>query len=465
MIYLAVYATYVLLMVNSFYRFSRVNIRAINFVDGLLFSQAYYLLVPMGLILWDEKLKAPEMMSVGYYPFENIYTTYTIFLGCFLIQIFHLVWPILFPARRPPRARADYRLDLACMFGILIFLEIYTVYASGRLSGGHWQEALSEALQTSSTLILLSNFLNAYRALIFGLIFFVYLRGGVQRKTALALGVAVGAIDVLLTLNRISVAYFYILILMLYWDRVRYVLLATLVAIPIIAPLSSAWTFVRAQALYDGYSVAGFSKAFDDAIFQQSGASKEPIALAANSIFETTNIQVLHNIVERFPSEYPLFYGWTYFLRPVVIFIPSTIWPGKPSTFGVFVGESLEKFPGLALNSTFIGEPYGNFYLLWPLAFMLMLFCLSSLFRWLSNFAPYAGPMAFFSGFALGRFEITYATVCVLAIFVFIMLMTGARVLRPKRALNRVSMRQPRKASQEGLVRAHRYPAAPPSSS
>lgn len=418
-----IYTVYASLAMLAFRRLSKLNVSSLNFSDGILVSAVFYLVVPLGMILWEGQFKSSSLHISGYYPFEDVYTTYNIFLGIVIVLLFHFLTRRE-EVKNEERGRVfskRYKIELCIFLSMLLILEIYTVYASGRLAGGHWQGALKEAYRGSASLIVLSNFLNAFRAMVFGLIFFVWRRRGVSTYLAIFLGAAVVVVDLVLTLNRITIAYFYIFFLLINSRNAKYLIPATILIIPAVAPLSSAWTMIRSLAIYDGYSIAGFSRAIDDAFFAQHGIVETSVALSTSSIFESSNIQVLHNVIERFPDEYDLFYGWTYFLRPLVIFIPSTIWPDKPQTFGVFLGGNFEYIEGLALNSTFIGEPYGNFYYFWPLAYIIMMSLYFYIFKEIQKRAPYVGSMAFFCGFALGRFEITFASICVLSLIAFIL--------------------------------------------
>jgi len=152
-----------------------------------------------------------------------------------------------------------------------------------------------------------------------------------------------------------------------------------------------------------------------------TGGAGGTIAANSSGVFETGNIQVFNYLVNNIPHQEEILWGWTFFLRPLAVFIPSTLWNGKPRTFGSIIGPHIQNYE-VTLNSTMLGEVYGNFYTLWPVALFVMLSIALWCFKSLENKAPYIGHMAFFIAFALGRFEINLFIISIVAILMHLQL-------------------------------------------
>lgn len=320
---------------------------------------------------------------------------------------------------------------------------IYSFVSSGKLDGGHWQGNLETSLQSNMVLIIIGNFANVYRGAIFGILYNAFGRGLVTRRTVVLVGLLVVVFDVVTTFNRITAAYYAIMLVLLYRRHLPLMLLAAIPLLPVVGYFSIVWSALRGLALVDGYSLTGFLNAMT-AVNTAIGSGQIEIGRSTNGIFDSENIIVFDWLVDNTGGRFPQLYGYTFFLRPLTVLIPSTFWPEKPGVFGVMVGSNLQGISGLALNSTLFGEAFGNFSYAWPLPLFGMLLQLNVLYAAFARRFPFANGAGFFVGFALWRFDMAFGFISLVGLVAFVIVLTmvdivldsraaGARGLAPRR--------------------------------
>lgn len=273
---------------------------------------------------------------------------------------------------------------------------IYSFISSGKLDGGHWQGNLETSLQSNVLLIIIGNFANVYRGAIFGILYNAFGRGLVSRRMVVLVGLMVVVFDVFITFNRITAAYYAIMLVLLYRRYLPLMLLAAIPLLPIVGYFSIVWSALRGLALVDGYSLSGFVNAMS-AVNTAIGSGQMEIGRSTNGIFDSENIIVLDWLVQNTGGRFPQLNGYTFLLRPLTVLIPSTLWPDKPGVFGLIVGSNLQGVPGLALNSTLFGEAVGNFSYAWPLPLLAMLLLLNGLYGAFASRFPFANGAGFSS--------------------------------------------------------------------
>ncbi|MDE1159031.1 MAG: hypothetical protein PW791_12335 [Neorhizobium sp.] len=307
-----------------------------------------------------------------------------------------------------------------CLFvAAYMVCNIYSFISSGKLDGGHWQGNLETSLQSNVLLIVIGNFANVYRGAVFGILYNAFGRGLVSRGTVVLVGLFVVVFDVVTTFNRITAAYYAIVLILLYRRHFPVMLVAAIPLLPVVGYLSIVWSALRGLALVDGYSLTGFVNAMA-AVNTAVGSGQIEIGRSTNGIFDSENIIVFDWLVKNTGDSFPLLYGYTFLLRPLTVLIPSTIWPDKPGVFGIMVGSNLQGIPGLALNSTLFGEAFGNFSYAWPLALFGMLALLNSLYGAFARRFPFAHGAGFFVGFALWRFDMAFAFISLIGLAAFV---------------------------------------------
>lgn len=399
-----------------------------TFADGVLVGAAYYLAVPLLFVFWEAQIIEENLLAPAYYPFENLRTTGALFLGWLTIIVAHIFFSGDKVTRRlsaanvtfDMRAPRIYNIGALRTFRIVLILylsfQIYTFFAAGlSQSDSHWQESLAAAFETSTAYILVKNFVNAYRTMIFGLILVLVETRRLSLAAGIILAVFVCVVDVATSFNRIVILYLLVTCLVLARRFLVINLFVVLVCLPTVAWVSNAWTLFRGLALRDGFTTESFARAFEDTM-RLGNFSARSFVQSINGIFESSNLVVFNFIVESRGAEVPVFWGYTFLLRPFTTFIPSTIWENKPRVFGTYLGEIINGIPGLALNSTIFGEVYTNFPVVWPIALLAAIGLFSKLYEIADRYVPGASAMAFFVGIALWRFDMNFASVGLYAI-------------------------------------------------
>jgi hypothetical protein len=473
-----------------------LDLRELRFADGIFIGLLFFILIPLLIAFVDGEIVSIDMRAGPFRPLLDAETSLQVCIGCATVIAFHWItrrsgWfagsPLVRASRssrpsalvseregrpadiedagdahgharaaerqrpsfgrhgsalRPRRRPRRWSERASQLYGsarvILLFVaaymvcNIYSFISSGKLDGGHWQGNLETSLQSNVLLIIIGNFANVYRGAIFGILYNAFGRGLVTRQTVVLVGLFVVVFDVVTTFNRITAAYYAIVLILLYRRHFVLMLVAGIPLLPVVGYFSIVWSALRGLALVDGYSLAGFASAMS-AVNMAVASGQIEIGRSTNGIFDSENIIVFDWLVKNTGGSFPLLYGYTFLLRPLTVLIPSTIWPDKPGVFGIMVGSSLQGIPGLALNSTLFGEAFGNFSYAWPLALLGMLLLLNMLYGAFARRFPFAHGAGFFVGFALWRFDMAFAFISLIGLAAFVAVLTAVDVLMESR--------------------------------
>jgi hypothetical protein len=419
---------------------------SLKFEDGFLIGTIYFAAIPLFLTILSGTIQFSDMHLAPFTPLANLTTTLNLQLGWAIalgLQVYRRAsssagaWGVIASERRNPALLIDTPLFIA----VLIIMSAFTFIVSGRASGGHWQASLGASMQDSTSLIIASNFANAFRAMFFGLLVWLVENRQLKTRNALAFGAIIVLADILITFNRITAAYFAIAALIMLRRHFLWCVLAILPALPSIIFVSHLWTTVRGLALTNGYSLAGFRLALKLALADplSTGGPSQTLAESSNSLFETSNLQVFHYLVSSSSERFPLLWGWTLLLRPIAVFIPSTFWPGKPPAFGALVGAHVTGL-NVALNSTPFGEAWGNFGQGWPIIFIPLIVVYGFLFSAIGRLRPYFNFMSFFAAIAVCRFDLNFLSICAVGLLTFhVLLLVIRRLMRTPKSQTSLS--------------------------
>lgn len=391
-----------------------------TFMDGLLIGQLYYLITPMFFILLAGKVSPQFILADYYLPYEHIQTTVTIIVSMYYFPVIHWFFQ---STSKNQLAKLDGRVrSILILHTILILYVISTVSVfviSGLNEGGHWFANTHEALTGSGYVLAFKHVSNFSRFAVFGLLIYFFYAGSLNRRTALILGVALVLMDFFMTFNRITAVYFFIMCLFLF-ARSKAAIAVMLFSLIFLVPVfSNLWPMFRSFALAEGYNITSMAKAADLAIEYASRSDVEFVDFI-NGAFESINIPVLNHVV-RNADAYTGATDGAIYTRQLTIFLPRIVWPDKPEIFGNLLGVSINKDDtGLALNSTLLGEPFGNFGHLWPILTLPLFAFFNFVFQIITRFRPEFGGIAFFSAVAIWRFDFTIATIS--AIFSVVLL-------------------------------------------
>jgi hypothetical protein len=407
-----------------------------EFIDGILIGQFYFITIPMIFILIAGSTSMSEIAAT-YRPFEDVGTTTVIIGGMYLLAVLRFIIPrYQAPIINKKRIdRTDPRI-LPAMLLIFLATTLVTFQAMGLSQGGHWQENLATAFENNPLLVVVKYAANWARNGIFGLLLYAVVSGRMRRNKAIIIGLVVSLCDLFLTFNRITAVFLLISALLMYRTRPYVMLSMAASALLLLSTVSVFWPMFRGIATQKGYTIEAMIEAAHTSADRTAGA--DSLDKSLNGVFESSNIVVLDWVVKHTGTIYLPTLNGTMFVRAATPFIPSSIWPNRPRNFGLIVGSSMGGIEGLALNSTLYGESYANFGLLWPVGLSVFLIAIHFLFRAIGRNSSAVGFIGAFAAIAIWRFDAAFIGV---AVILTLALTLGLRVMHTKgrrqsRALN-----------------------------
>ncbi len=409
---------------------SRISFFQIRFEDGILIGLLFFIIAPVTLALFTGEI--PTSMNTGPLKIrEEPFTAIQICIGCFLVVFFHAFCRNYLSGQDTiPTYSQEKASTIYWMLVLYALLTVFMFFKTGKAAGGHWHQNSRDALNNSFSVILLGNFVNVYRAAIFGVLYNFANREVLTFKRTVLLSISISTFDLILTFNRIAVVYLIIMLFLMYRKYIIVLILFFAGSFSTIAYLSTAWTAMRGIALTNGFSLGGIINAFHTV---NAAIKNDEIQIISQTgmVFESANIIVFDWIVKNAGTyKLPLDWGETFIVRPLTVFFPSFLWSGKPASFGLSLGSEIQNVKGLVLNSTLFGEAYGNFGFLWPIPLLIALILLAAIFKHLGQHWSAANGMAFFIAFALWRFDISFGVVSLVAIISAMVIIRNASKLR-----------------------------------
>lgn len=402
-------------------KMTQVNQMGISF--GALVGLVFFLAIPLFFILLEGELSDPNILLTAYLPFENLATTFNIFIGWLVVLIASFrerMCMVAFNKNKQSNDFVDSKKLLFFIVTVYFVITIVSAVKTGAFSGGvHWHDT---SRNDSSFYIIFKNFSNCYRVVFFGLVLFLSSTQKITRITALKVTILFTVFDVLLSFNRITMLYFILFFLLSNRRYALGIVASIIIIIPPVIYVSSVWTWFRGMASMSGIGLSSYIKAWQDAVSLHESAG-DSFVIKMNSIFESSNILVFHGLVERVGESIPIFYGTTYLIRPLTTFIPSTIWEDKPRVFGTYLGVYINNYEGLALNSTLFGEAYANFLYFWPVVLLITLLFLSKIYVAASKYVSSINLMSVFIGVSIWRFDMNFTVACIYSL-IFIIFLT-----------------------------------------
>lgn len=285
---------------------------------------------------------------------------------------------------------------------------------SGKLSGNHWADHADSGFVGSIVgLIFIS-----LRAYIYALAILVF---PISRNRTFLLLAIFTIFDVVLTGNRISVLYFIFAITMSRAFRIYAIALVGVLMAPLAYFLAVLYPVFRGVVWSQFGGFSGFGKAFWHA--WNNAASEALDWTKIYRLFESYNVVVFQYIFETFGKRHEFLNGETVILKPMVFFVPRQIWPEKPISLNVQVGQGIFGIEGLSLNTLLLGEFFANFG--WYAPFVILIL-ISIVTIWLQGFRIFSDVRFHSAAFILAvsswRHEFNYFVYgfCTLALIIFL---------------------------------------------
>lgn len=380
---------------------ARLELSRLDFLDGILIGQAYYVIVPLFVFLCEGETQVPDLFIV-YRPFIDLATTGMLIAGMFVFPALRIAFARVHPYSPD---RSDPR-----MVGAVVLLFVATGLISfmltGLTQGGHWQENVDGAFANPAFLPI-KYAANVARNAVFAVLLYRVTIGAMTSRAALLAGLFLALLDLFTTFNRITAVYLLIMAMLLLKRRPLRMVLAGLGSLFTLSAFSTVWPAFRGLATAQGYSLASFAQAWSMASRAQENAPGS-VDASLNGVFESSNIVVLNWIVQNYGALERPFLSFAMFARPVTLLLPGAVWPGRPQNFGLALGEGIAHIPSLALNSTLYGESYANFGWFWPLGLCAFVLLWHGVYRLIAPNSRVVQMMGAFAAIAMWRFDASF---------------------------------------------------------
>lgn len=351
-------------------------------VSGLVIGILYFIYLPL-LVLFFEKTHKVNMISgaKGEWTItslldSNIYSSYIVVMGM-LMLIFSSILILPFKKKKEMNLSSfgDYyeakksRILFMCNFSIIFILIdlVYKIIKAGGIGAyfdQHWYHKNEE-------------FFNAYGVI--AVIISKFNQGNLILFTALSIIISIGMLKNIKLKSKKIQSYFkistlisvHLLVIVTHGNRIYFALfliffffmllilkfkkeyLTLIVLSPILILIFSMWSYTRS-------SLSNFSIAFDNYVNSFSQVDN-PIINLIYDVTEGTNILITLNLINYFDETNTYYQGLSY-LKLVHPILPDFV--NKIDSFNVIVGSIYMPGTNVSLNSTMLGEMYGNFGLL-----------------------------------------------------------------------------------------------------
>lgn len=378
-----------------------LDLSRLDFLDGILIGQAYYVIVPLFVFLVQGRSEMPDVALV-YRPYQDLGTTGMLVSGMYLFPALRMAFVRV---RADSQDTSDPRMVTAVLL-LFVAASAVSFLLTGLAQGGHWQENLDGAFD-NPLFLPVKYTANVARNAVFAVLLYRVTTGQMTTSRALGLGLAFAVFDLLTTFNRITAVYLLIMAMLLLKRRPVRMVLAGTASLWGLSAFSTLWPAFRGLATAQGYSAQSFAQAWQTARRAQDMAPGT-LDTALNGVFESSNIVVLNWIVQNYGTIERPFLAFAMFARPVTLLLPSSLWTHRPQNFGLSLGSDIAGLPSLALNSTLYGESYANFGWFWPLGLSAFVLLWHGVYRVIAPNARVVQMIGAFAAIAMWRFDASF---------------------------------------------------------
>ncbi len=308
---------------------------------------------------------------------------------------------------------------------------------TGVSSGGHWAESKAEYLQAGGTsAILVLSVFAAVRVATLVVLAGLYLHDRVTLKWFLGWMGVICAVDLYTTGNRIFTLQVLVVFTAMLLVRKRWFQLGmlSLAAIPF-GILMTMFPLIRVymHRWSGGFAISSATSALGEGYLEAKEYFLPNLGIAEflMGITEGRNMNSLVIVVQEFHQTVGLLMGSS-ILRGFVFWVPRSVWPGKPETLTVLIGQHLfgGGQRGVSMGATIFGEFWANFgfmgFAMIPVVLYIINFALTKLIR----DATLRSIAAFIFGYSVVRMPVS--DFAVLFLFVIVILnMSRLRIDEP----------------------------------
>lgn len=373
---------------------------------GLMIGAFYFIFIPL---IVTSKLK---MLDYYLPPFPST----SLPLAILFVYMLETLLIFRFLAREKPgharptslnREMFIYRLTLAVYFA----MQLYVLFASGLLQGGHWYFTRAEFLADAGAGATLAIFaIWAARLIIVSYTFeFLHLKLLTISKAGVIVALIMGY-EFLFVGNRIVILMFGI---------AGFFYIAKRFGFPaLIAVIASLFPIMISLGVYQ--DVRRFLYQLNPLEFVLSliqEVANQNILLGLSKVFESADLLIMLDLFERTGDTVEPIYGSSFF-KVFTWFIPRSVWAAKPITVTELVGEIHLPGRGVSLVPLFWGEVHYNFGILGLFLYPLILWLVLKAIEILCNRVSLNNYLKLLTGFLIFRLPVsdTIISIIVLAL-------------------------------------------------
>jgi hypothetical protein len=381
-------------------------------IYGFFIGAVYFLFYPLAYLLINGKLKIPWWYkSIGLQDIDansfskEISVLFLFLLGVFVLIILELIIP-------GERRRNKNKLILEkekkiylCAILVYLLCSLGILISSGALTYGHWYESRAALRESSLVAIIVSYVIWGARILVVAYTFELLERKQIKPLIAFVIAAMICLFDLRFVGNRITVLMFGISLVLYVFINYGVVRLALLAIIA--APLGLM------LAVYQNVRNLLFSSS-SFVVFETLIAQLKSTTFFNNllNMVEYGDTVVLLNLFRDVDKTIDPAFGST-FIRFFSWVIPRSIWPDKPLTLSLQLGNIY--LPGVAPALLEFGEFYYNFSKVGIILFPLLMYFFFTLLRKFSSKIGYKKYLFFIIGFLI--FRMTLADTFIYVVF------------------------------------------------
>lgn len=363
--------------------------RELNPLLGWLVGLAFFLLVPLTIMVFNGGFVLPPKLDVGQ-AWSTIDLTTTKFLLPYLVvwtslmtscmAVFFFL-PYISPAHgeRSMFTRSALQRVMLTSIALSVVDWAFMIHLVGGVDVflvSHWYQRNEDLVSQYGDFFVLLEHLSLVNQIVFTSCALLYASLGLkQRNTKWAFTALIFLfflLEIAMSGNRIFFACYLLGLITAGWIYGRRkLLIGIFVLSPVIIVLFSLWASVRRD-------LSAIPESLDTAIQEESGA--HPMKSIMNATMDATegiDTLLLMHISNDFGLRVPYLYGMSY-SRVITSPVPRFLYPHKPRSFTEFLASVYLPREETSLNATALGEMYANFgpftILLFPLLSLSMVF-------------------------------------------------------------------------------------------
>ncbi len=352
--------------------------RQMGLILGYATGLAYFTIIPLWMLFFTQAFPGEEgtrIPSIGWVDdAPEIFVLIMMLIACV---------PFILVLRdrqlAPSQPSRTLVLRMLCLYAGLVVVE-FMLEGLG-VSGSHWAQSKQQFVRDQGLvglLIILAR--STLRSLVLIVLYNSWQNG--NRKHLLLL-VLFSLVELYTTGNRIVLAQLFILVLLhnLVLQQYKIPLMIAVLAVPLIYSMVIFTVLRTSLHNWQSFSIGGAVDALVTSLDDSSAYYQDRISVcySIGRVTESNSINIYVAVKRQYPENREFLWGKT-LAKPLLFWIPRSVWPNKPHNFTKIAGNELIG-EGVSVNSTPMGEPYANFGFFGVIYVPLMLMLMKTLER------------------------------------------------------------------------------------